>query len=436
MSPSPAIRLSAVKRPVNATVRLPGSKSLTNRALLMAAMAHGDSIIDGVLLADDTDCMLKALQNLGIRLKVDRESNRTTVSGAGGYWPESEASLFCGNAGTVMRFLTAACAAGHGEYQLDGSARMRERPIRQLVDALQDLGARIGYERVEGQCPITIEAKGLHGGHVVFKELPSSQFVSAILMAAPLARKDVTLEVTGRLPSGSYVLTTLAAMEAFGISVVEQDMKRFIVPAPQQYKSTHYYVEPDATAASYFFAAAAVTGGRVTVEGLGSNSRQGDIHFVDILEQMGCRTERKPSETTVCGPPRQKLLGVDADLNEMPDVAQTLAVLAAFANGPSRLRNLETLRHKETDRLQALANELTRMGARIVVNDQELVIEPRQPLLPCEIETYDDHRMAMSFAVAGLVLDGVVIKDPACVNKTYPGFFQDWEAMQAGAEGA
>ncbi len=424
-----AITLRPIPHPIDRTVTLPGSKSLTNRALLAAAMAAGVSEIRDLLLADDTRLMIDALRSLGISIRIHDDRPRATVHGCGGHWPHVQADLACGNAGTVIRFLTAACAAGHGNYRLDGSARMRERPIGPLVDALRDLGAAVGFEMKDGFCPLTIHASGLRGGTVHIDKPPSSQFVSALLMAAPRAATDVMIDVTGPLPSAPYVRLTLDVMHAFGVDVVENDMRRFIVPSAQTYAPAQYDIEPDASAASYFFAAAALTGGRVTVNGLGRTSHQGDIAFVNVLRKMGCRIDQTDRSTTVHGPADGRLQGIDVDLNDMPDVVQTLAVLAAFAHGPTTIRNVANLRIKETDRLDALATELARIGVQARLTDDGITIHPGPPPRPATIETYDDHRMAMSFALAGLRLDGLTIKNPDCVTKTFPNFFQLWTAL-------
>jgi len=424
------VALSPIARPVDQSVCLPGSKSLTNRALIVAALADGVSRLDGLLLADDTRYMLDALGSLGVSVQLDKTSRRATITGCGGHWPSGEADIFCGNAGTVMRFLTAACCTGHGAYKLDGVARMQERPIAPLVDALRDLGAGIGYAGHEGHCPITIRPQGgLRGGHVGFKQPPSSQFISALLIATPLAISDVMIEINGELPSKPYVAMTLGVMQAFGAAVVENEMRRFVVPAPQRYTATNYAIEPDASAASYFFAAAAITGGRITVQGLGSESCQGDMAFVGVLEQMGCTVDRGETETTVRGPADGGLVGIDVDLNDAPDVAQTLAVLAAFARGPTRIRHVSNLRLKETDRLYALSTELDRMGVPTEVHEDGLSILPGAAPTASAVNTYDDHRMAMSFAVAGLRLDGMVIRDADCVSKTFPDFFDRWSQL-------
>ncbi len=420
------ITLRPISGPIDQAVRLPGSKSLTNRALLASGLARGSSQIDGLLVAEDTRLMVDALRSLGIGIQLDEDRPGAVVLGCGGHWPHSEADLFCGNAGTVIRFLTAACCIGHGQYRLDGVARMRQRPIGELVDALRDLGASIGYEEEEGYCPLTVSGRGLGGGRVRLERPASSQFVSALLMAAPLAGRDVMIEVSGPLPSKPYVRMTLGVMEAFGVMVVEDGMEKFIIPGGQTYAAAQYGVEPDASAASYFLAAAALTGGRVTVEGLGRGSCQGDARFVDVLAEMGCRVEQAEQSTTVWGPAGGRLRGVDVDLNDLPDVAQTLAVLAAFAEGTTRIRNVANLRIKETDRLQALATELGRLGVRTEVQEEGITIHGGQAPRAAAIETYGDHRMAMSFALAGLRVPNMVIRDPDCVGKTFPGFFDLW----------
>jgi 3-phosphoshikimate 1-carboxyvinyltransferase len=429
MDATDTIRLHAASGPVRATVRPPGSKSLTNRALLLAALADGVSQIDGILLADDSHLMIDGIRCLGIPVRVDEPNCRATVTGCNGRWPNAEANLYCGNAGTVIRFLTAACTVDHGAYRLDGVARMRERPIGDLVDALRELGAQIGYEATSGFCPLTIQARGLRGGTIQRDATASSQYVSALLMAGALATGDVMLSFDGVLPSRPYIAMTLSVMRAFGVEAVDRDMQRFIVPAPQTFQAAHYHVEPDASAASYFFAAAAVTGGRVTVEGLGAESGQGDMAFVEALISMGCDVERLPTGTTIIGPRDGTLKGIDVDFGDTPDVAQTLAVVAAFATGPTRIRNVANLRIKETDRLTALAAELTRMGVRVETTNDSIAIYPDASPHAARIHTYDDHRMAMSFAVAGLRVDGLEIENPACVGKTFPNFFDVWSGL-------
>ncbi len=421
-------RIQPPSGPIDATVHLPGSKSLTNRALIIASLAKGTSRLSGIGLADDTHHMIQFLRDLDIDVQLDEENRIATVHGCGGHIPSSEADLTCGNAGTVMRFGAALCCLGHGRFRLDGIERMRERPIRSLVDVLHDLGAEIGYELKEGYPPLTIGAKGLHGGQASISAEQSSQYVSAVLMAAPYARNDVLLHLAGEVVSEPYIRMTLKIMEDFGVSVMS-DPGRYIIPAMQTYTGRPYRIEPDASAASYFFAAAALTAGRVTVDGLGSRSVQGDIGFVDVLRQMGCAVEQDENRTMVIGPPTGTLKGVDVDLNEMPDMAQTLAVMALFADGPTNVRNVANLRIKETDRIAAVATELARFGATVEPRDDGFRVVPPASLQPAAVETYDDHRMAMSFALAGLRLDGVVIKNAECVSKTFPEFFDVFEGM-------
>lgn len=428
-----ALSLSPTSGPLDAVVRVPGSKSITNRALVIAALAHGRSRLTGALFADDTLHMIDALGRLGIRVTTDRDSGTIDIVGCDGHIPSSEAELYCGNSGTTMRFCTGLCALGFGEYVLDGMARMRERPILALAQALQALGTLVEYMGREGYPPLRVHARGLRGGEVRFDSPPSSQLVSALLMAAPYARSDVMIEVWGQLVSEPYVHMTLAVMEAFGVTVLDRhgaDTARYVVAAPQRYVGREYAIEPDASNSSYFLAAPAVAGGSVTVEGLGTASVQGDAHFVDVLERMGCRIERGTQRLTVHGPPAgEQLRGIDVDLNHMPDMVQTLAVVALFANGPTHIRNVANLRLKETDRLAALARELGKMGAEVTVESDGLTIQPPIKAVPAQVETYDDHRMAMSFALASLRLDGIVIAEPGCVNKTFPDFFDRWQAL-------
>lgn len=429
------IALQPALRPLDATVTVPGSKSLTNRALTAAALAHGKSALAGALFSDDTEYMMDVLMRLGFDLNADAERQRIDVKGRGGHVPAMDANCFCGNSGTTIRFCTALAALGDGVYRFDGTARMRQRPIGALVDALRSLGVVIEYDGDEGCPPLTIRASGLSGGTVTFDEPPSSQFFSALLLAAPAAKADVMIDMRGPLVSRPYVRMTMTVMDAFGVAVIEDiqaDRARFVVAAPQTYVAREYAIEPDASNASYFLAAPAVAGGRVTVQGLGHGSVQGDVGFVDVLEQMGCRIERSADALTVQAPPDgQRLRGVDVDLNEMPDMVQTLAVLALFAEGPTHIRRVANLRVKETDRLSALAKELTAMGATVEEEADGLRIVPPQRVRAATIKTYDDHRMAMSFALAGLAVEGVVIDDPECVAKTFPDFFNRWTQLTA-----
>ena len=417
--------------PPCASAHVPGSKSLTNRALVVAALAKGPSILRGALDCEDTQVMVAALRNIGIDVKHDTASALITVHGCAGVIPSHQASLAVANSGTSLRFLTAILSTGQGSFHLDGSPRMRERPISDLLDALNGLGAKAKSDHDSGCPPVTIEANGLDGGSVFVRGDVSSQFLSGLLMALPAARQPTTVEVEGVLVSRPYVAMTLAVMESFGVTAANRDFRRFDVPAAA-YFGRDYSIEPDASAASYFFALAAVTGGAVTVEGLGTSSIQGDMAFIDVLEQMGCTVKREPARTTVIAGP---LRAIDVDMNAFSDTVMTLAVVALFARGVTRIRNVAHIRHKETDRIAALAAELRKLGARVDEFADGLAIEaPRPDRLHGEkIHTYNDHRMAMSFALAGLLIPGVTILDPGCVKKTYPDFWTDLEALRAGS---
>ncbi len=414
--------------PRRAAVKVPGSKSLTNRALILAALAKGPTTLTDALDSEDTRVMVRALQTLGLEVEHRPEERTIQIEGCGGKFPESEAQLDLANSGTSLRFLTAMLATGRGTYRLDGTPRMRQRPIQDLLDSLKGLGANASSDNGTGCPPVTIKADGLDGGFAFVRGDVSSQFLSGLLMALPYARDMTTVEVDGVLVSIPYVTMTLALMETFGISVVNRKNRRFDIK-PGTYQGQKLAIEPDASAASYFFALAAITGGTVTVEGLGSTSLQGDVAFVDILEHMGCRVERESHRTTVTGGP---LRSVDIDMNAVSDTVMTLAVVALFAEGVTRIRNVAHIRHKETDRIAAVAAELRKLGASVEETSDGLLIAPPPPdqLHGASIKTYDDHRMAMSFALAGLKIPDVVILDPGCVAKTYPGFWEDFEALR------
>ena len=404
-----------------ARVRVPGSKSLTNRALIVAALADGPSLLTGALDSEDTRVMVDSLQKLGIAVDHDPAAATIQVQGCGNKIPAREADLFVANSGTSLRFLTAMVATGSGTYRLDGSPRMRQRPVADLLQALNGLGAVARSENGTGCPPVVVEASGLDGGIAFVKGDVSSQFLSGLLMALPYAREQTTVEIDGVLVSKPYVEMTLTVMDAFGVRVGNRKSKRFDVH-PGRYTGRTYAIEPDASAASYFFAAAAIGGGTVTVESLGTRSVQGDLQFVDLLEHMGCTVVKDRDATTVTGGP---LRGIDVDMNAISDTVMTLAVVALFASGISRIRNVGHIRHKETDRLLAVATELRKLGATVDEQPDGLIIFPPDQITPARIATYDDHRMAMAFALAGLKAPGVTILDPGCVRKTYPGFWDD-----------
>ncbi len=411
------IALSPIAPP-DATVVLPGSRSFTNRALLCAALAEGTSTLVGWLDAEDTQAMMGGLTRLGV--KVERQDANLVVHGVGGEFAIPLHPIDCGASGTTMRFLTAVAALVPGKVVLDGTTRMRERPIHDLADALSGLGVSV---RTSAGCPpVTVHGGGLTGGEVMIDASRSSQFVSALLMAAPHAKGDVRITAAGGLVSRHYVEMTLETMSAFGVSVEIAGPDTFRIPAPQAYRPRTYAVEPDASTAMYFFAAAAVTGGRVRVDGLSAASTQADARFVEVLERMGCRADRGADWVAVRGP--RYLHGIEVDLNAMPDSALTLAVVACQARGRTTIRNVPHLRYKETDRMKALERELAKLGAQVQTTESDLIIDPPERIQPARIATYDDHRIAMSFAVAGLVAEGIVIEDPDCVKKTFPDFFK------------
>ena len=414
--------------PLRGSIRPPGSKSITNRALVCAALAEGQSLLSGALDSEDTRVMMDALRKLGITVEHDVAANRVSVVGCGGRLPASEADLFVANSGTTMRFLTALLALGHGEYRLDGTPRMRQRPIGDLLEALQGLGVHAVSRLKNGCPPVVITADGLPGGRTTIAGDVSSQFLSGLLMAAPYARHVVELIVEGQLVSRPYVDMTLMVMRSFGVIAPEREPGRFEIAGGRCYKARTYEIEPDASAASYFFAAAAITQGEVTVERLNRRSViQGDVAFCDCLEDMGCEIREGQTHITVVGRP---LSGIDVDMNAISDTVQTLAAVALFAEGPTTIRGVAHIRHKETDRIHALAVELRKLGADVEERADGLKITPR-PLRGAEIETYKDHRMAMSMALVGLAVPGVIIRDPECVGKTYPEFFRDLATLAA-----
>jgi 3-phosphoshikimate 1-carboxyvinyltransferase len=424
------LAIEPMSRPPRATVRVPGSKSISNRALILAALSHPTkgSELRGILRSEDTEVLIDALLALDIRVRTDSPDDVVHVRR--GVWgriiPAESADLFVANSGTSMRFLTALVSLGQGRYRIDGVSRMRERPIEDLLAALRQLGVRVSTERQDGYPPVLVEANGLSGGPVRIKGDVSSQFLSGLLMAAPLAQREMTIEVEGPIVSAPYVAMTVEMMRQFGVEVETDGARYFRVPTRPWYDARSWDIEPDASAASYFFAAAAITRGEITVAGLGGSSLQGDLRFVDVLEQMGCGITRGPLGYTVAGGP---LRGIDVDMNAMSDCVMTLAAVACFAKSPTTIRRVAHIRHKETDRLQALATEVRKLGPRVEEFPDGLTIIPGA-LHGAAIDTYNDHRMAMSLALVGLTIPGLVIRHPACVAKTYPHFFEDLERLR------
>jgi 3-phosphoshikimate 1-carboxyvinyltransferase len=416
-----SVTIEPVSAPVDTDVLLPGSKSYTNRALILAALAAGRSTINAALFSDDTHYMADSLRRLGIAVDEDAQAKRFIVDGAGGRIPAASAELIVGNSGTTARFITALLALGRGEYTVDGVERMRKRPIAPLLDALQQLNVEAVALNDDGCPPLRVTTSGLEGGSARLAGDTSSQYFSALLMVGGVPKDGLRIEVDGDLVSKPYIDMTAATMRAFGVEMVNDHYQRFTVPGGQTYRAIDYQVEPDASAASYFFALAAATGGRVRVLNLGVNSGQGDARFVDVLEQMGCTVLREEHALEVRGPKR--LNGIDVDMNAISDTVQTLAAIAPLASGPVTIRNVAHIRHKETDRISAVVTELRRLGVEVQERGDGLTIQPAT-IRPATIETYDDHRMAMSFAVLGCAVPGITIRDPGCVAKTFPEFFE------------
>ncbi|NDV12181.1 3-phosphoshikimate 1-carboxyvinyltransferase [Crenobacter caeni] len=403
---------------------LPGSKSISNRTLLLAALSAGDTRVCGLLDADDVSRMLEALKTLGVGVRREGDSRDFVVSGSGGRFPAREADLFLGNAGTAFRPLTAALALMDGHYRLSGVPRMHERPIGDLVDALAGAGAAIRYEGVPGYPPLSIAPATVKTGAVIpIRGNVSSQFLTALLMALPLTGQAATVEVVGELISKPYIEITLKLMARFGVTVSRDGWQRFHIAAGQIYKSPGViHVEGDASSASYFLAAGAIAGGPVRVEGVGQGSIQGDVRFAEVLEAMGAtiRMGENWIEAEANGP----LTAIDVDLNHIPDAAMTIALAALAAKGTTTLRNIESWRVKETDRLSAMATELRKVGATVEEGRDYIRVTPPATLTPnAVIDTYDDHRMAMCFSLVSLLGTPIVINDPACVGKTFPGYF-------------
>lgn len=443
MLPYPkSLPITPLAAPPHVTVTVPGSKSITNRALVLAALACGHGCqgceLEDALLSDDTEVMLESLRQLGFYAHRRRDISQTVVlkvfkrdPSVPALFPPS-ADLFVGNSGTSVRFLAAMLALGQGEYRLDGVPRMRERPIGDLLAALRQLGVTAESENGTGCPPIRIRANGLRGGQVSVKADKSSQFLSALLLAAPFAAGDTTIRVEGEAVSEPYISMTVGMLGEWGLRVTAPTPGVYQVPGNQRVmlpdNYVDYAIEPDASSASYFFAAAAITGGSVTVRGMKRDMLQGDVMFVDCLRAMGCEVTESAEGITVVGKP---LKGIDEDMNFISDTVMTLAAVACFADGPTTIRNVAHIRHKETDRIAAVATELRKLGAEVEETADGLTITPR-PLTGCAVDTYDDHRMAMSLALVGLKVPGVVINDPGCVAKTYPGFWDDFAKLGGG----
>ncbi len=417
-----SLTLQPIKK-INGQVNLPGSKSVSNRALLLAALASGTTKLTNLLDSDDIRHMLNALAKLGVEYRLSDDKTVCEIKGLGRPFSiEQSVELFLGNAGTAMRPLAAALVLGQGEFILTGEPRMKERPIGHLVTALREAGADIEYLENEDFPPLKITATGLKAGTVAIDGSISSQFLTAFLMAAPLSDGEMTINIVGDLVSKPYIDITLHIMAQFGVKVINHNYTQFVIPAGQSYVSPgQFLVEGDASSASYFLAAAAIKGGEVKVTGIGKNSIQGDIQFADALEKMGAVIEWGNDYVIAR---RGELNAVDLDFNHIPDAAMTIATTALFAKGTTAIRNVYNWRVKETDRLAAMATELRKVGAEVEEGDDYIVITPPTSLQHAAIDTYDDHRMAMCFSLVALSDTAVTINDPKCTSKTFPDYFE------------
>ena len=420
MSSKDKLTLSPIHE-ISGIVNLPGSKSLSNRILLLSMLAEGQTEIHNLLDSDDVRRMVEALEILGIQFEEKRAENLISVSGTAGKIPVSEATLMLGNAGTAIRPLTAAMTLGHGRFVLDGVTRMRERPIIDLVDGLSQLGANLRCLNGTDCPPVEVIADGLPGGKTLLSGAISSQYLTAILLVAPYAKSEVEIEIIDKLVSVPYVEMTMRLMRHFGVSVNHKDFQTFQIPRQNYQSPGKLYVEGDASTASYFLAGAAITGGSVTVKGCGTESIQGDSRFAEVLEQMGAKVDWGARQVKLTG---STLNGIDVDMNQMPDAAMTLAVTALFASGPTAIRNIYNWRVKETERLKAVSTELRKLGAEVEEGQDYLVIHPPTRVKIASINTYDDHRMAMSFSLVACGKSSVTICNPDCVSKTFPDYFE------------
>ncbi|NQU03037.1 MAG: 3-phosphoshikimate 1-carboxyvinyltransferase [Syntrophaceae bacterium] len=410
---------------LDATVKIPGSKSFTQRALIIASLAEGESFLRNPLISEDTEYLIGALRLLDTRILV--KGKDIAVSKADGNMKNPGETLYLGNNGTALRFLTSLVSLGTGTFCVDGSDRLRERPVKPLLKALTKLGVRCRSASKSGYPPVIIEGGGIHGGKVTFTDAKSSQYISSLLVISPYAREDVEIELEGLTVSMPYIDMTIDVMSHFGVEVIRRGEKGYTVKVPQRYKGQKYLVESDVSGASYFFLAAALCKGRVRVQNINPDTIQGDIEFLKIMEKLGCLVSRRENWIDVSG---KKLIQGDFefDMANMPDMVPTLAVLSAFRPGRTAIKNVSHLRIKESNRIEALVNELNRIGVDSKELEDGLVIQGGTPHR-AEIETYNDHRIAMSFAIAGLATEGIMIKDKMCVNKSFPGFWDELDRL-------
>lgn len=429
-----------LERPIDWMVTVPGSKSMTNRVLLLAALQQGTITIDGVLFSDDSRVFLSSLQSLGFELQIDEEKKQVILEGCGGRIPKAEAEIYVGSAGTAARFLTAMLGCSEGTYVIQASEQMKKRPMKPLFELLEKLGTQITYLEKEFFLPVQIvgcrkanDKKCEFGNSDVipkYMELDiskSTQFLSAMLLISPMFEEGIQIHITSDKKDGSYIRITRQMMEAFGVKV-NFDGRDYIVPRGATYYRTQYTVEPDMSAACYFYGAAAVTGGRALVRHVHMDNTQGDVKFLEVLKQMGCKIEEKEEGILVEGPKKGFLQGIHINMNDFSDQTMTLSVLAPFCNSTVRIEGIAHIRLQESDRLHGIATELTRLGIKCEEEESAITIYPGKPH-PGIVETYEDHRMAMAFSLIGLCTDGIVIDNPDCCRKTFENYFELLDAL-------
>ncbi|MBE1443679.1 3-phosphoshikimate 1-carboxyvinyltransferase [Paenibacillus sp. OAS669] len=418
------VRIVPPQSAITANITIPGSKSLTNRALIIAALAEGSSRLEGILRSDDSYWCIESLRQLGVHIEVEEET--AVIHGTGGDWPNREGELYFGAAGTIARFLPGALAAGRGTWKLQGNPRLSERPLAPLLDALSALGADIRYEAEQGRLPLTLHANGLRGGGVSIAGNVSSQFISGLLLAAPYAREPLTVQIEGAVVQRDYVEMTLDMMRAFGIEAEPSTDGQSVLVQPGKYQAQSLALEPDVSTCCYFWSLAAQTNGRVRIEGISDRTRQPDIEILDVLERMGCTVVRGDGFIEVAGPPRLKG-GFTASMKRWSDQTLTIAALAPFADAPITLTDAAHIRHHECDRIAAICTELGKLGIRVEEHPDGLTVYPGKPQ-PALLDTYDDHRVAMALSLIAVKADGIRIADPGCVSKTCPDY---WDRLSA-----
>lgn len=415
-------RVKTLNKPVDLELEVPGSKSITNRALFLAALGEGTTLLKGVLFSEDSRHFLSSLVSLGFRVEIEEDRREVRVEGCGGELPKKEAQIYVGSAGTAARFLTAMLALSEGDYTIQASEQMKRRPMKPLFESLERLGAEFTYLEEEGCLPVRVRGKRTGIGRASIDIGKSTQFLSALLMMAPVMGEDFEIAITSEKKDGSYIRITRKMMEQFGVKT-EFDGSSYQIRGGQHYHREVYPIEPDVSAACYFYAMAALTGGRTLVRGVHSNSMQGDKKFLEVLEKMGSVVEDTQEGIVVIGPEGGKYSGITVDMNDFSDQTMTLAALAVFAESETKIEHIGHIRLQESDRLAAIARELKRMGIAVEEGEDSLVIDPGRPL-PAEVETYEDHRMAMAFSLIGLRAEGIVIKNPLCCKKTFENYFE------------